>query len=146
MATDLNIPGAQTSAALHVAIAASGATAVLLDNSLHVEGTPEQIAAAQTVAASFDLAAGVFADKVTQYEAAVQAHLDSAAEAVGYDNILSACSYAGYANPFQAEGQSFLVWRGAVWQYCYAQVAAIQAQQRAQPTVAELIAELPVRA
>lgn len=145
MMTPLNISSADASSGLLAALAATGAFVTHYEMALYVDGTPEQISAALVVATGFDLAAGVFADKVAQYETAVQAHLDSAALDVGYDNILSACSYAGYANPFQAEGQSFLVWRGAVWQYCYAQVAAIQAQQRTQPTVAELIAELPVR-
>ena len=42
---------------------------------------------------------------------AVQNMLDSAAKAKGYDSILSACSYAAYPNPFQAEGQEFVAWR-----------------------------------
>lgn len=76
---------------------------------------------------------------------AVQAHLDAAARALGYDNIVSACSYAGVANPYQAESQSFIVWRGAVWAYCYQVRANVLANLRTAPTEAELIAELPVR-
>ena len=83
---------------------------------------------------------------VKYFTDAVQAHLDNAAAALGYDNIVSACSYAGAANPYQAEGQSFIVWRGNVWTYCYGELAKVQAQTRSVPTVAALIAELPVRA
>ena len=83
---------------------------------------------------------------VQEFTDAVQAHLDNAAAALGYDNIVSACSYAGAANPYQAEGQSFIVWRGNVWTYCYGELAKVQAQTRSVPTVAALIAELPVRA
>jgi len=50
---------------------------------------------------------------------AVQAHLDDTAKSKGYDDIISACSYAGAVNPFQAESVKFIEWRGAVWQHCY---------------------------
>lgn len=74
---------------------------------------------------------------------AVQAHLDDAAQSRGYDNIVSACSYAGSANVFQAEGISFLNWRAAVWQHCYQVLAEVQAGVRATPSADDLIAELP---
>lgn len=77
-------------------------------------------------------------------EVAVQAHLDAAAQARGYDNIVSACSYASTANPFQNEGIAYLNWRSAVWNHCYQVLADVQAGLRAIPTTAELIAELPV--
>jgi hypothetical protein len=76
---------------------------------------------------------------------AVQEHLDNEAQALGYDNIVSACSYAGANNPFQAEGQSFVAWRGEVWAYCHGVIAEVVASTRPIPTVAELIAELPSR-
>lgn len=76
-------------------------------------------------------------------QGAVQAHLDAAAQARGYDNILSACSYAGAANPFQAESVAFITWRGAVWTACYAMLADYQAGTIPMPTEAELIAALP---
>ena len=59
--------------------------------------------------------------KLAEFEQAVQAHLDAVAKSKGYDSILSACTYAGYANPFQEEGQAFTKWRGDVWAYCYEQ-------------------------
>ena len=77
--------------------------------------------------------------------AAVQSHLDAAAQAMGYDNIVSVCSYAGAPNPFQVEGQSFVAWRGAVWDSCYALLAQVQAGTAPIPTEAALIAQLPVR-
>lgn len=76
--------------------------------------------------------------------AAVQSHLDAAAQARGYDNILSACSYAGAPNPFQPEAQAFIAWRGAVWASCFAYQAEVLAGTRQPPTVDELIAALPV--
>ena len=73
---------------------------------------------------------------------AVQNMLDNAAKAKGYDSILSACSYAAYPNPFQAEGQEFVAWRGAVWAKCYEILAEVEAGTRPVPTVSELLAEL----
>lgn len=76
--------------------------------------------------------------------AAVQAHLDAQAQARGYDNILSVCSYAGAPNPFQTEAQAFIAWRGAVWESCFAYQAEVQSGTRQPPTVDQLIAALPV--
>ena len=73
---------------------------------------------------------------------AVQNMLDNAAKAKGYDSILSACSYAAYPNPFQAEGQEFVAWRGAVWAKCYEILGEVGAGTRTAPTVSELLAEL----
>lgn len=77
--------------------------------------------------------------------AAVQSHLDEAARAAGYDDIKSAVTYAEEpAVPaFQAEGLAFRAWRSLVWAHCYAAMAAVQAGERAVPTAAELISELP---
>jgi hypothetical protein len=80
-----------------------------------------------------------------EFQREVQKHLDAEARACGYDNIVSACSYAGAPNPFQAEGVSFITWRGEVWAYCYAVIADIQSGARQIPTIAELLAELPAR-
>lgn len=81
---------------------------------------------------------------VDEYTRAVQRHLDETAGTRGYDGILSAASYAGSLHPrFGAEGTAFRNWRDAVWSHCYDVLGGVQAEQRAAPTVAELIAELP---
>ncbi len=77
-------------------------------------------------------------------ESAVQAHLDATARNRHYDNIVSACSYAGAANRFQVESIAFIQWRAAVWGHCYQALADVQAGTRTAPTAAALIAELPV--
>lgn len=74
---------------------------------------------------------------------AVQIHLDATARSRGYDSILSACSYAGAPNPYRAEGEAYLAWRGAVWAHGYQVLRDVQANSRPVPTAAELIAELP---
>jgi hypothetical protein len=74
----------------------------------------------------------------------VQAHLDSAAKASGYDGILSAASYAGDSHPpFNIEGVAFRDWRGAVWAACYGIMADVQNGSRSIPDASILIAELP---
>ena len=77
--------------------------------------------------------------------AAVQAHMDAAAQALGYDDIKAAVTYADEpAVPrFQAEGQAFRAWRSIVWAHCYMVLDDVQAGRRAIPTAADLIAELP---
>jgi hypothetical protein len=80
---------------------------------------------------------------VQQYTEAVQKHLDAKAQSKNYDDIVSACSYAGAPNPFQAEGVKFVEWRGNVWAKCYEVMALVQGGQRTAPTIEELIAELP---
>ncbi|MDR7865174.1 MAG: hypothetical protein RIN56_00070 [Sporomusaceae bacterium] len=75
----------------------------------------------------------------------VQANMDAAAQALGYDDIKSAVTYADEpAVPkFQAEGQAFRAWRSRAWQYCYDQLDAITTGARTNvPTAEELIDEL----
>jgi hypothetical protein len=84
------------------------------------------------------------APTVQQYTDAVQAHLDTSARTRNYDDIVSACSYAGAPNPFQAEGAAFVTWRGDVWAACYQIMGEVQGGQHGAPTIADLIAELPV--
>ena len=74
---------------------------------------------------------------------AIQRHLDLTAQAHGYDNIVSACSYAGAPNAYQSEGAKFIVWRGAVWQRGFELHGEVLAGARPIPTSAELIAMLP---
>jgi hypothetical protein len=103
---------------------AQGHTLELIENYVHVPSIEEHIAS---------------------FENAIQQHLDNEAQLKGYDNITNACSYAGAPNPFQAEAQSFITWRGNVWAYCYGELAKVQAGTRPMPTIAQIISELPVR-
>lgn len=50
--------------------------------------------------------------EVTQ---AIQEMLDSKAQELRYDNIMSARSYAGYENQFQTEAQSLAIWCASCW-------------------------------
>lgn len=83
---------------------------------------------------------------VEDYQATIQRHMDEAARAAGYDDIKTAVTYADEpaVARFQAEGQAFRAWRSKCWAYCYEQLALIQGGKRAQPTITELLAELPL--
>lgn len=80
---------------------------------------------------------------VEQFTDAVQQHLDSKARSKGYDNIISACSYAAAPNPFQEESAQFVTWRGNVWAYCYQELAKVQAGTRLVPDIGVFLMELP---
>ena len=77
--------------------------------------------------------------------AAIQAHMDNAAQGYGYDDIKAAVTYADEpAVPkFQAEGRAFRAWRSLVWAHAYGVLDEVQAGHREQPTADELLAELP---
>jgi hypothetical protein len=77
--------------------------------------------------------------------AAIQAHMDAAANGYGYDDVKAAVTYAEEpAVPkFQAEGRAFRAWRSLVWGYAYDVLDKVQAGQRPQPTADQIISELP---
>lgn len=79
-----------------------------------------------------------------QFTKAVQKWMDSKAQERGYDNIISACTYAGSTDEkFAAEGKAAKEWRDKVWRYCYDVVAQVVSGGRDVPTISELLAELP---
>ncbi len=74
----------------------------------------------------------------------IQEHLNNIARSYGYDNILSACSYAGYENPYQDESKRFIKWRGSVWYTAYQVLQEVENGDREPPSSKEeLIALLP---
>lgn len=77
------------------------------------------------------------------FTAAIQAELDKQANIKGYDNIVSACSYASAPNPFQEESIKFVTWRGNVWAYCYSEMDKIMKGEREMPSIEDFINELP---
>lgn len=83
---------------------------------------------------------------IKQYERAVQGHMDAAAKAAGYDDIKTAVTYADepVVTRFHLEGAAFRAWRSLCWDYCYAQLDAVQAGRRTTPTVDEFLVELPI--
>lgn len=70
--------------------------------------------------------------------------LDAKAREKGYDDILSACSYAGYDNDFKAEGEAFGIWRAKVWKYGYGLLNAIAEGKHKMPkSFDEILTEMP---
>jgi hypothetical protein len=86
-----------------------------------------------------------FAAAIDKIEVALQNAMEAAAKKVGYDSLLSACSYAAQVAgaPFQAEGAAFLAWRSEVWAASYARLNEIKAKQGALPTPEEAVAQMP---
>jgi len=70
--------------------------------------------------------------------------LDTKAREKGYDDILSACSYAGYDNDFRAEGEAFGIWRAKVWKYGYGLLNTIAEGKHKMPkSFDEILTEMP---
>lgn len=79
------------------------------------------------------------------YGEAIEAHADAVARSRQYRDADRLASYVNSKNTaWAAEATAFVAWRDAVWGYACAQMAAVQAGQRSQPSVAELVDELPV--
>ena len=74
---------------------------------------------------------------------AVQAHLDDTAKSKGYDDINSIAKYLIIGNYFYDEANSLSLWCGDVWAYCYTLLDEVTAGKTAQPTIDELINQLP---
>jgi len=75
---------------------------------------------------------------------AISKHLDEQAQALRYDNMMSARSYAGYANPFQDEATKLAQWASDCWVKAGQIEADVKAGNIPMPTVDEAIAMLPV--
>lgn len=108
------------------------------------DATPEEVAEIDARAAV--AATEAEAQAVAAYEAGVQQHLDSTAWLYGYDNLISAITYAEEpaVEAFQIEGQAFRAWRSLVWIKCREVLAQYKAGERPAPTLDELIGELPL--
>lgn len=84
-------------------------------------------------------------DTQSQYVNATQMQLDSVAKSYGYDDIKTAVTYADEpaVAKFQTDGKALRAWRSMVWNYCYEQLAAVDAGTRTQPTLDAWVSELP---
>lgn len=79
-----------------------------------------------------------------EYERLAQQYLDGCATELGYDNILTAISYANEPAvlKFQQDGLMLRAKRSLVWQHCYTQLALVQSGARPKPTLQEFLSEL----
>lgn len=82
---------------------------------------------------------------IDAYVSAIERHMDAVAIARGYRSADRCVSYIGSTNAaWAAEAQAMLTWRDMAWQYAYTELGKVQAGQRTQPSVAEIVAEIPV--
>lgn len=81
------------------------------------------------------------------YRLAIQAHVDVTAQAKSYDSGVTCSSYVNSTIPtWAAQATAFVAWRDAVWAYAFTELDKVQAGTRPQPTVAEILGELPAMA
>lgn len=80
---------------------------------------------------------------VADYIHALDAHLNAAARAKGYDDIHSAALRAGYPGPFHNEGLAFATWMDGCYAAGYQVLADFKAGVIAQPSVSAFLAGLP---
>lgn len=81
---------------------------------------------------------------IAAFTAAIQLRLDTFARTRSYDSILSACTYVTSSVPrFAAEAAYCVSARDATWATGYQLLADVQAGNRAMPTVADVMTELP---
>lgn len=97
-----------------------------------------------TYISSYKVVDKTLGELTLRFKEKTQELLDAKAREKGYDDILSACSYAGYENDFKAEGEAFGIWRAKVWKYGYALLEAIGKGERELPkSFEELMKDLP---
>jgi len=81
---------------------------------------------------------------LADYENTIQALVDTTATEKMFRDGVTLASYVASTNPqWAAEAQAFVAWRDAVWAYAYAELAKVQAGERAQPTPEDFLTELP---
>lgn len=78
------------------------------------------------------------------YITAMEALYDATAQAKRYDDRLTCALRAGYPGPFRTDGMLFATWMDECNALGYKIMGEVLAGMRPQPTVAELLAELPV--
>ena len=82
---------------------------------------------------------------VKGYEDAVQAYLDQTAQSRDYDNTYTCLSYLSSTDEiWNREAHAFNAWRDQVWRKCHEILNEVITGTITPPTVAELIALLPV--
>ena len=81
---------------------------------------------------------------VSDYVAAIEAHVDAVARSRAYSGAVALASYVDSTVPaWSAEARAFVAWRDSVWRHAYEQFAAVQGGARTQPTIAGMVSELP---
>jgi hypothetical protein len=78
------------------------------------------------------------------YQAAIQLLIDQTAQSRQYADGVALAGYINSTVPtWTSEATAFIAWRDSVWLYAYGELAKVQAGQRPQPSVAQILSELP---
>lgn len=80
---------------------------------------------------------------IAQYETALDAHLDSTAQAHRYRDRVTFSLRAGYTGPYQAEGIAFAQWMDACNVQAFTLLQEVIAGTEDLPTIPQFIAGLP---
>lgn len=97
-----------------------------------------------TYVISYEIVSKNLEELTALFKEKTQQLLDAKAREKGYDDILSACSYAGYDNDFRAEGEAFGIWRARVWKYGYALLNGVaEGKHKLPASFDEILAEMP---
>lgn len=92
----------------------------------------------------FDTEAERFAATAAAFDVALTNHLDATARTKHYDNRITCMVRAGFAGPFQTEGQAFAMWADACNAFAYQLMADVAAGAEPMPPNTEaFIAMLP---
>ena len=84
-------------------------------------------------------------DIISVFKEKVQQIMDERAKASGYDDIISATSYAGFPNKFQKEGIAFGQWRAKVWDWGYGLLAKYKDTDPSKiPSLEAMFATMPL--
>lgn len=80
---------------------------------------------------------------LADYENAIQDLVDTTARERQFRDGVTLASYTSSTKPkWAAEAQAFVAWRDDVWFYAYGELAKVQAGQRPQPTVDQILGEI----
>lgn len=82
---------------------------------------------------------------LSDYSAAIDAHVEAVARGRGYNGAAHLASYAVSTVPaWAAEARAFVAWRDTVWVEALGELAKVQAGEIAPPGVTDLVSGLPV--
>ena len=105
-------------------------------------GTPEFAAVIELVSPAPYVA---LPPAISDYSAAIDAHVEAVARGRGYNGAAHLASYAVSTVPaWAAEARAFVAWRDTVWVEALGELAKVQAGEIAPPGVTDLVAGLPV--
>jgi hypothetical protein len=78
------------------------------------------------------------------YENAIQALIEETAQSRQFRDAATMASYTSSTIPlWSAQATAFVAWRDAVWMYAYEELDKVTTGTRPQPTVSEILDELP---